>query len=278
MSLFVNTNVSSLNAQRQLVSSSNALDVAFERVSSGFRINRAADDSAGLQISTRLTSQVLGLNLAVRNANDGISLSQTADGALEEVTNTLQRIRVLAIQSQDGIHSVTDRSALQQEVTELQLEISRIAQVTAFGGITILTGDYSAQFLVGANVAQTISINLSTANGVSFGASGLGVGPEFLSINTEEAASGALVAIDAAISTIGGVRADLGALQNRFVSTIRNLSNIAENLSSARSRIRDTDYAVETAELTRNQIIEQASVSVLTQATQRPQAALTLLG
>ncbi|MCU7554979.1 flagellin [Alteromonas sp. ASW11-19] len=276
MSLYVNTNVSALNAQRQLFDVNERLGTSFERLSSGFRINSASDDAAGLQISDKLTSQIQGLNQAVRNANDAISLTQTAEGALSEVTTSLQRIRQLSVQSQNGINSSADRAALQKEVAALKTEMSRVASDTQFGNVNILTGGFSASFLVGANAGQTISVNLSSSNGASFGASGLGVGS--VDISTASGASSALTSIDAAISSIGGTRADLGALQNRFQSTIRNLSNVAENLSGARSRIRDTDFAAETAELTRNQIVQQASVSVLSQANQRPQTALSLLG
>ncbi|TDF39427.1 flagellin FliC [Alteromonadaceae bacterium M269] len=275
MSLFVNTNVSSLNASRNLFNSSAALDVSFQRLSSGFRINSARDDAAGLQISDRLTSQIQGLNQAVRNANDGISVAQTAEGALQEVTNALQRIRVLAVQSQNGINSSADRAALQLEVSALQTEINRISQTTQFAGVNLLDGTYSAVFLVGANAGQTISINVSRPGG--FGTDGL-FNNSLLSVASEGLASAALTAIDTAISIVGGTRAELGAVQNRFQSTIRNLSNIAENVAGARSRIRDTDFAVETAELTRNQIIQQAGTTILGQANQRPQAALSLLG
>ncbi len=276
MSLYVNTNVSSLNAQRQMFSSSNGLDTAFERLSSGFRINSAADDAAGLQISDRMTSQIQGLDQAVRNANDGISLAQTAEGAMQEITTALQRIRVLAIQSQNGINTSADRLALQKEVSALKTEISRIATTSQFGGVDILTGGYSAKFLVGANAGQTISVNISRTGGYGF--SGLSNGQGDLSIPSAASASAALTTIDSAISAIDAARADLGAIQNRFQSTIRNLSNISENVSAARSRIRDTDFATETAQLTRFQIIQQASTTVLSQANQRPQAALSLLG
>jgi flagellin len=276
MSLFVNTNVSSLNAQRQLFDSGNALSTSFERLSSGFRINRAADDAAGLQITDRFTSQIQGLDQSVRNANDAISLVQTAEGALDETTTALQRIRTLAVQSQNGINSSADRAALQQEVTALVAELSRIGTDTEFAGNALLSGGFSAQFQVGANAGQSISVNLSSATGASFGASGLGVST--VDISTVSGASGALTAIDTAISSIGAQRAELGALQNRFQSTIRNLSNVSENLSGARSRIKDTDFASETAELTRNQIIQQASTSILAQSNQRPQSALSLLG
>lgn len=275
MSLYVNTNVSSLNARRQLFTSSIGLDTAFQRLSSGFRINSAADDAAGLQISDRMTSQIMGLDQAVRNANDGISLAQTAEGAMSEITTALQRIRVLAIQSQNGINSSSDRLALQKEVSALKSEISRVATTTQFGGVDILTGGYSAAFLVGANAGQYISVNISRNGGYGF--SGLTNGTD-LTVVSASGASAALTTIDSAISIIDAKRADLGAIQNRFQSTIRNLSSISENVSAARSRIRDTDFATETAQLTRWQIIQQASTTVLSQANQRPQAALSLLG
>ena len=281
MSLFVNTNVSSLNAQRQLFTTGNNLSTAFERLSSGFRINSAADDAAGLQITDRMTSQIQGLDQAVRNANDGISLAQTAEGAMAETTTALQRIRTLAIQSQNGINSSADRAALQKEVSALRTEISRIATTTEFAGVSILSGVFSASFLVGANSGHTISVNLSTqaltAAGVNgFSATGLGI--ISADVLTAAGASALLDDVDAAISAIGGLRADLGAIQNRFQSTIRNLSNISENVSAARSRIKDADFATETAELSRNQILQQASTTILAQANQRPQAALSLLG
>jgi flagellin len=267
--------VSSLNAQRQLFTSNNNLSTAFERLSSGFRINSAADDAAGLQISDRITSQIMGLDQAVRNANDGISLAQVAEGAMQEITNALQRVRVLAIQSQNGINTSADRLALQLEVSALKQEISRIAITSQFAGGDILTGSFSTAFLVGAQAGQFISFNLSRTGG--FGFSGLTGGQSDLSVASTAEASRALPIIDAAISAINAQRAELGAIQNRFQSTIRNLSNISENAAAARSRIRDTDFATETAELTRWQIIQQASVSVLGQANQRPQAALQLL-
>ena len=275
MSLYVNTNVSALNAQRQLINSGKSLDTSFQRLSSGFRINSAADDAAGLQISNRLTSQIQGLDQAIRNANDGISLAQTAEGAMDEITTALQRIRVLSVQSQNGINSSSDRVALQKEVSALKTEISRISTTTQFGGVNLLDGKYSSTFLVGANGGQNISVNLSREGG-GFGASGLGISK--LSISSVVGASAALASVDSAIKTIDSMRADLGAIQNRFQSTIRNLSNIVENVSSARSRIKDTDFAKETAELTRSQILQQASTTILSQANQRPQSALSLLG
>lgn len=274
MALFVNTNVSSLNAQRQLINSGKSLDTAFQRLSSGLRINSAADDAAGLQISNRLTSQIQGLDQAIRNANDGISLAQVAEGAMDEITSALQRIRVLSVQSQNGINSSSDRLALQKEVSALKAEISRIASTTQFGGVKILDGKYSSTFLVGANAGQSISVNISRVGG-GYGTSGLKLSN--ITIATLAGASTALTAIDSAINAIDAKRADLGAIQNRFQSTIRNLSNIVENVSSARSRIRDTDFAKETAELTRAQILQQASTTILAQSNQRPQSALSLL-
>ena len=274
MALYVNTNVSSINAQRQLTQSGWSLDTSCPRLSSGLRINSAKDDAAGLQISNRMTSQIQGLDRAVMNAQDGISLAQTAEGAMDEITNSLQRIRVLAIQSQDGINNSDDRIALQQEVSQLKAEMSRIATTTQFGGVNVLDGTFSASFLVGANAGQNISVNISRSGG--WGTSGLGLGA--LSVSSVGGASAAMTAVDSAIKLIDAKRAELGAVQNRFQSTIRNLSNISENVTAARSRIKDTDFAKETAELTRNQIIQQTSTTILAQANQRPQAALSLLG
>jgi flagellin len=278
MSIFVNTNISALNAQRQLFDSSNSLNKSYERLSSGFRINSAADDAAGLQISQRLTSQIEGMGQAVRNANDAISLTQTAEGALGETTTALQRIRQLSIQSQNGINSAADRNALNSEVSALKSEISRIATDTQFNGLELFDGGYSAKFMVGANSGQNISVNLSAGSIATAGFSSTGLGLAALTVSTAGGASAALVSIDAALSAIGEVRADLGAAENRFQSSIRNLSNVNENLSGARSRILDTDFATETANLTRNQILQQASIAVLSQASNRPQAALSLLG
>lgn len=274
MSLFVNTNISSLNAQRQMFTSTSGLNTAFERLSSGFRINSAKDDAAGLQISDRMTTQIMGLNQAVRNANDGISLSQVAEGAMTEITNSLQRIRVLSLQSQNGINSDADREALNKEVVALVDEISRIAQTTQFAGVDILQGGFSSAFLVGANAGQSISVNLSRTDG--YGAQGL-FNNSAVSVDSVANAEAALDTVDGAMSAINAKRADLGAIQNRFESTIKNLSNVSENVQAARSRIRDTDFAVETSELTRWQIIQQASSTILAQANQRPQAALQLL-
>lgn len=274
MALFVNTNISSLNAQRQLMQSTSGLDKSFQRLSSGFRINSAADDAAGMQIVSRMTSQIEGLNQAVRNANDGISLAQTAEGALQETTTALQRMRQLAVQAQNGINSSEDLNALNKEVSALKSEITRIAGNSEFAGIKVLDGELSASFLVGANAGQTIDVVAKNTNGFSAG----GLSLTSVSVSTTAGASSALASIDAALSVVNGARADLGAIQNRFQSTIRNLTNISENVSAAQSRIQDTDFASETAKLTKFQIMQQASLAILSQANQRPQAALSLLG
>jgi flagellin len=280
MALFVNTNTSSLNAQRQMMSSGNALDVAFKRLSSGFRINSAADDAAGLQISNRLTSQINGLDQASRNANDGISLAQVAEGAFEEITTSLQRMRTLTIQAENGISSNADRQALQKEIDQLSTEITRIADTTEFGGTKLLTGSFSSDVLVGAQATADdfIEVNISApGSGItSWNATGLGISINLV-VSGAAAAASALKTIDDAIAAVDGKRADLGAVQNRFQATIRNLTNVSENVSGARARIRDTDFAKETAELTRAQILQQTSQTVLAQANQRPQAALSLL-
>lgn len=283
MALFVNTNTSSLNAQRQMMSSGNALDVAFKRLSSGFRINSAADDAAGLQISNRLTSQINGLDQAARNANDGISLAQVAEGAMDEITNSLQRMRTLVVQSQNGINATADRTAIQKEISALKIEISRIAQTTRFGDQLLLNGgdDKGFNFLVGAKGTGDEYIKVGLSRNGGWGASGLSISDVKVSGATTADASGnagdAIAAIDLAIAAVDGKRADMGAVQNRFQATIRNLTNVSENVSGARARIRDTDFAKETAELTRAQILQQTSQTVLAQANQRPQAALSLL-
>ena len=274
MSLFVSTNVSSLQAQRQIFTSSTRLDTAYERLSSGFRINSSKDDAAGQQISDLISTQVNGLNQAVRNANDGISLAQTAEGAMQEITNALQRIRVLAIQSQNGINSVNDRISLQKEVSALKSEIDRVSSTTQFAGVDILSGNFSSIFLVGANSGQFIAINLSRQGG--FSTKGL-FGNDEISVANAGLASAAVSFMDTAISMIDSKRAELGALQNQFQSSVRNLAEVAENASQARSRIKDTDFAEETAVLTRLQISQEASVTVLGQANQRAQQALQLL-
>ncbi|WP_286744030.1 MULTISPECIES: flagellin [unclassified Pseudoalteromonas] len=271
MALTVNTNVASLNSQRSLANSTNDLSTSFQRLSSGLRVNSAKDDAAGLQIGTRLATQENGLNQAARNANDGISIAQTAEGALEETTNMLQRMRVLSIQSANGSNSDDDRAALQKEFAQLQEEMDRIAETTTFGGVNVLDGTYSAEFQVGADANQTISVSIAA----SMGASGLSVNAN--TISTAAGAQTAIDSIDDALKAVNDVRADLGAKQNRFSSTIRNLTNISENVAASKSRIMDADFAKESANLARNQVLQQASSSMLAQANQQPQIALSLL-
>ena len=315
MALYVNTNVSSLNAQRKLTNSTNSLNVSYQRLASGLRINSAKDDAAGLMISNRLTSQINGLDQGNRNANDGIALAQTIEGALDETTNMLQRIRTLAVQSANGTNSTEDRAAIQREVTQLCYEISRIAKDTTFAGKTILDGAFDATnnpdslipengmltFHVGSNKDDVIQLdwqnpfNLSgiitladnlaqaltdaLAVGTSSGFFQTSQGAQALfDVRTRDAAENVIGFIDDYIQAVDGKRADLGAIQNRMEATIRNQSNISENESDARSRIRDTDFASETAALTQNNIIQQASQTVLAQANQRPTIALSLLG
>lgn len=273
MTLVVNTNQSSLTSQRLLSNASAGLSTSFERLTSGFRINRAADDAAGLVISNVLTSQVNGLDQAVRNANDAISLVQVSEGALEEIGVSLQRMRVLAIQSESGINNAADIAAIQQEYDELAASIQSVADNTEFGGIKLLDGSTSSVvFQIGANAGQKIEIDLSKG----YGSDGSGLNVAAVQLGTDDPSS-SLDALDAALLSVDSARTDLGAWQNVLGSTIRNLSNISENVAASRSRIRDTDYAKETTELTRTQIIQQSSTSVLAQANQRPQAALSVL-
>jgi flagellin len=267
MALSVNSNIASLNSQRQLSKATNDLGTSYERLSSGKRINSAKDDAAGLQISSRLTAQVNGLNPGSRNANDGISLAQTAEGALDEVTNTLQRMRTLAVQSANGSNSTADRTALNNEYTELESEIVRIASQTSFGGVALLDGTYSAEFQVGANADQVISVSMSQ----DFSALTIGTIGSAADAQTE------ITAMDTALATTTSSRADLGAKQNRFSSAIRSNDNTAQNVAASRSRIEDTDYAAESAILAKNSVLQQASSSMLAQANQQPQIALSLL-
>ena len=309
MALYVNTNVSSINAQRKLTNATNSLNTTYQRLASGLRINSAKDDAAGLQISDRLTSQINGLNQGNRNANDGIALAQVMEGALDETTNMLQRIRTLAIQAANGTNSSQDRESIQQEVTQLCTEVTRIACKTTYAGQEVLLGanvgliGSSGQviFQVGANAYDTISVTMSTGftmrglmeiagnDDASFTTStwtlsisgltldGMDNGNYRFSVTTADTAQLTLANIDRLIMAVDTKRAELGAVQNRMESTIRNQANISENQSDARSRIRDTDFAEESANLTAQTIIQQASQTVLTQANQRPQIALALL-
>ena len=315
MALYVNTNVSSINAQRKLTNATNSLNVSYQRLASGLRINSAKDDAAGLQISDRLTSQINGLNQGNRNTNDGIALAQTIEGALDETTNMLQRIRTLAVQAANGTNTQEDRNALQQEVTSLSHEITRIAKQTTFAGATVLNGkqDLASQnaknsksmipsggkliFQVGANAGDTLALlwdkpftmtGIANQAGVKshagndktgfFVTNAANKSLARWSVSSADTATNTLANIDKFIQLVDSKRSELGAIQNRMESTIRNQANISENEADARSRIRDTDFASETAALTQNNIIQQASQSVLAQANQRPTIALSLLG
>ena len=394
MALTVNTNIASLNTQRNLSASSNSLNTSLQRLSTGSRINSAKDDAAGLQIANRLTSQINGLNVAVKNSNDGISMAQTAEGALQQSTNILQRMRDLSLQAANGSNSDSERKALNSEVSELKKELDRISNTTTFGGKKLLEGTFeTTTFQVGSAANETISVSIGemsttslkgetyegslaaatvtgsgataeakvsvsmTVNGSSTtvtaqikkgddakavnqaiataindanvgvgafleadgsikvmsgnnesgtanaltalsvdttAASGAGVGgtaPTFtaataattttvssMDISTVKGAQTAVSVIDQAIKTIDSQRAELGAVQNRFENTITNLQNIGENVSAARGRIQDTDFASETANLTKNQILQQAGTAILAQANQLPQSVLSLLG
>jgi len=277
MAISVNTNVSSLNAQRNLSKSGQGLATSMERLSSGMRINSAKDDAAGLQISNRLTSQINGLGVAQRNANDGISIAQTAEGAMSETTNILQRVRELALQSANGSNSAEDRASLQLEVSALQEEINRISSDTSFGDINLLDGNFTAvDFQIGANSGETITFGITAMDTTTLTDGTTTVAA--IDISTAAGAQLAIDSIDGAIKQVDTERAKLGAVQNRFGHTINNLANIQENVSASRSRIQDTDFATETAEMTKNQILQQAGTSILSQANQLPQAALSLLG
>ncbi|MCJ7929965.1 flagellin [Aeromonas sp. LsrichE-8G] len=284
MSMFISTNVSSLNAQRNLANSSKSLDTSFTRLASGLRINSAKDDAAGLQIANRMTSQINGLDQGNRNANDGISMAQTAEGAMDEVTGMLQRIRTLAQQSANGTNSDDDRAALQEEVDQLSEEIDRIASNTTFAGTNLFADDDKEfKFQVGADANQTISFKLDKIDISSLGtkasAANIASDAKGIDISTDAAAAQLVLGqVDDVLKVVDSKRAELGAVQNRLDSTIRNQSNISENVSAARSRIRDADFATETANMTKQNILQQAASSILAQANQRPQSALQLLG
>ncbi len=271
----IQTNVSSLAAQRNLFKTNNDLGTTFQRLSSGFRINSAKDDASGLVISNQLSKSIGGLNVAIRNANDGISVAQTAEGALQEVTNIVLRMRDLALQSVSGNTTTDGRTALHAEFSALADEINRIVDDTTFAGTNLFTG-YSVDIQVGAEAGDTdISFTIAAQNVAIAATVGLDASGE--SITTVATASGAITALDAALSTIDVLRGDLGAVQNRLTSTISNLQNVVENQSASRSRIRDTDFAVETANLAKNQVLQQAGLSVLAQANASSQSVLSLL-
>ena len=262
----VNTNVMSLNAQKSLSRTNGALSTAMERLSSGLRINSAKDDAAGLAISQRMTAQIKGMDQAVRNANDGISFAQTAEAALVEVTNALQRIRELAVQSANGTYTTSDRANLDAEAQQLLSEIGRISTQTEFNGATVFNGS-TRSIQVGADAGQTITISAQAALTAIGG-----------DITTAGAASAMVTSVDNMLDAVATRRANLGAAQSRLSSTVANLQNASEALSASRSRIQDADFASETAQLTRSQILQQAGTAMLAQANSSPQSVLSLLG
>ncbi|MBF0368142.1 MAG: flagellin FliC [Magnetococcales bacterium] len=275
MALSINSNSASLLVQRYLRSSTSALNVNFERLSSGLRINGAKDGAAELSVSTRLTAQIRGLNQAVANANDGLSLAQIADDALEETTAALQDIRDMAVQASTSTLTDNDRYDLQVQVADLVSEIDRIAEYTEFNDTVLLSGTFTGKtFHVGANAGQTITISIDDA-----GASALGfsTGGEKVNVSTTGSASTAIGLVDNALDSVTSIRATLGAAQNRFESIISNLENISDNTDMARSRIIDADIAEETTGLARNAILQQAGVAILAQANLQPQMVLELL-
>jgi flagellin len=262
----INTNVNSLNAQRNLGSSQASLATSMQRLSSGLRINTARDDAAGLAIADRMNAQIKGITVAVRNANDGISLAQTAEGALSTVTDVLQRMRELAVQAQNGSNGTSDRAMLDTEYQQLSAEITRIAAQTKFNGTAIVGASAGAQtFQIGANNGDTLTITTTTVTTVAGG------------LTTSALASTAVAALDTALDTITSSRATYGAMMNRFTFAIKNLEVTGENQSAARGRIMDADFAAETASLARSQILQQAGTAMVAQANQLPSQVLSLL-
>ena len=283
MAQVINTNVMSLNSQRVLMNSQSSMATSLERLSSGLRINRAKDDAAGLAIAQRFTAQIRGLEQANRNANDGISLLQTAEGALDEVTNMVQRMRELAVQSMNGSVSASDRNSLNDEFAELKSEIDRIFDSTEFNGTNLLGTTASLTMQVGFKAGASYQIKISTFNMASRTFAGGGISfvvnnNAATAISTVAKASGMVSKLDAALDNISAKRADFGAKQNRLEATVRNNANVIENQSAARSRVMDTDFAKETANLTRTQILQQAGTAMLAQANALPQNVLSLLG
>ncbi len=277
MGLRINTNVASLNAQRNLFNTGQMLSKNLEKLSSGLRINRAGDDAAGLAISESLKSDIRALQQASRNASDGISMVQTAEGSLNEVSGIAIRLRELAEQAANGTIGASERGFLDSEFQALTSEITRITQTTEFNGTQLLDGTggtVDIQVGTGAGVTNQIALNFGT----NVNATSLGLNDESLTGATTANAKAALTAIDTALNTISQTRANFGAVQNRLESTVRNIGVTVENLSAANSRIRDVDVASEAASMTSNQILQQAGISVLAQANFAPQAALSLLG
>ena len=278
MTISVNTNLFSLNAQRKLAGSQTSLQTSMQRLSSGLRINSAADDAAGLAISQRMTAQVRGMNVAIRNANDGISLAQTADGALSSVSDSLQRMRELAVQSRNSTNSDSDKESLDLEFKQLSSEIGRVLGGTTFNGKAILGANAGTlTFQVGANVTTNDSIDITTTDLTSDTKITTVTSASIGSASSASAIATVITNIDSAIDDINSQRATFGASQNRFNSVVSNLQSSVENQSAASSRITDADFAMETANMSRAQILQQAGTAMVAQANQLPQSVLKLL-
>jgi len=276
----IQNNISALYASNKLASTDNALSKSLEKLSSGYRINRAADDAAGLAISEKMRAQIGGLNKAVQNAQNSISLVQTAEGALNESHSILQRMRDLAVQAANGTNTTSDRQKISDELKQLQTELTRISGQTEFNTKKLLDGTYKAvKYQIGANSGQYMTLTISTMS-----ASALNIKASSVSLNTGSAgaqisrSSALITTVDKAISTVSDTRSKLGSVQNRLQHTINNLQTAAENLTAAESRIRDVDMAAEMVKFTKNQILLQAGTAMLAQANAKPQAVLQLLG
>lgn len=268
--MIINTNVSALRAQNSSRIASNMRDTAIERLSSGRRINGAKDDAAGLSISTRMDAKVRGLNQAVRNSNDGISLAQTAEGAAGEVSNILVRMRELAVQSANGTSTTEDRDAIQLEVDALIAQVDDIATRTDFNGQSLLDGTANINIQTGVDSGETVNITIGDLRSAGLGVDGV-------DLSTSAGASAALTALDTAIETVSTERSNLGAQQNRLDATVNNLTSTVTNLTESSSRIRDADFSVESTKLASAQILSQASTAMLAQANQSQQGVLSLL-
>jgi len=289
MGLRINQNIAAMNAYRNLSVNDGQMSKSLEKLSSGFRINRAADDAAGLSISEGLRSQIGGLKVAVRNAQDGVAVVQTAEGALTETHAILQRMRDLSVQAANGGSQDSDaQNAANTEFGQLQTELDRIANTTSFGGQKLLDGSYAGSFQVGSNNSadEQISVDVSTGSlttllsnqgHTGLDSAGLGVDAATVNLSDTTNAQTAIDAVDAAIKSVSTVRATLGAYQNRFEHTINNINVAVENLSASESRIRDTDMAQEMVSFTRSQILSQAGQAMLSQANQAPQSVMQLL-
>ena len=278
MTAIINTNINSLNAQRNTSSSQASLAVSMQRLSSGMRVNSAKDDAAGLAIADRMTSQVRGYNVAIRNANDGISLAQTAEGALGKVQDSLQRMRELGVQARNATNTTTDLDSIGKEFGELGKEIQRVLGGTTFNGKAIIGADAGTQtFQIGANTTANDQVDVVTTNLSTDGTITAVTGSSISNTDTAASLKTVIDNIDTALTTISSNRATLGASQNRFDAVSANLAVSVENQSAARSRILDADYAAETASLSRSQILQQAGMAMIAQANQQPQQVLSLL-